>query len=98
MTKTLQAADSGANAVADKLTDLMLSELRNVAEGKPTVPGFGNPVWHLKCLGYVEERTIMKACKTCGTPQVDYRYDKITAAGREVLARHTPDAKHDGHE
>lgn len=71
--------------LAAGLSGEMLYDLRNVAEGRPTVPGFGSPVWHLKCLGYVEERTIMKPCKACGTSLRDYSYDKITAAGREVL-------------
>jgi hypothetical protein len=40
----------------------------------------------LQALGFIEEKTQMKSCKSCGTPRPDWTYYKITPAGKILLA------------
>jgi len=53
-------------------------------------PSNGKPAdtdayWGARVAGLIEEKEITKPCKNCGTPLTDYRYWKISAAGKVLL-------------
>lgn len=39
-----------------------------------------------RSLGLVEEHEVKKPCRSCGHPQHDYSYSKLTLAGQAYLA------------
>jgi hypothetical protein len=47
--------------------------------------GFGTPYSVAKALGFIEECEVEKPCRSCGRPQTDYRYSKVTVAGQAYL-------------
>jgi hypothetical protein len=66
-------------------------EISRLAARLATWPSNGKPemdddVHLLIACGFVEEKEQMKACRECGTPRVDFRWLRITQAGKLFLA------------
>lgn len=73
------------------LREISDEEIQRLATKLANWPSNGKPemdddVYVLKSHGFVEEREQMKNCRECGTRLVDWRYMKITPAGRLFLA------------
>ena len=56
--------------------------LKRMAAGEKLSGGMDGEMVPLILFGLVESHEVTKPCKTCGTPRFDYRYERITAAGR----------------
>jgi hypothetical protein len=86
MTDLPTRIEAGEATDADRLQRLaaVLKSIR--PDGRVFEPEDRGGITDALLSGLIESREQMKACKTCGTPRVDYRYWRVTEAGRLFLA------------
>lgn len=70
---------------ADELRALY-ETLRDMSKNKQVATGMNSPLMTLIMHKLVENCEVKKPCRTCGTPRTDYRYYRITGAGKLFMA------------
>lgn len=68
---------------ADRIARLTSALLNFPANGKPALDDNN---WDLVLVGFIAEHEVTKPCRNCGQTLTDYRFFKITQAGRLFLA------------
>jgi len=75
--------------MADELPDAvpLYEILKNFPpDGQLRHPFDQDHVMMLHIAGFIERREVEKSCRTCGKPQFDYAYWRITGGGRLFMA------------
>lgn len=85
--------------MADPISNEELRELADALANFPSngKPPLGDTTTMLVLLNFIERREVEKPCRTCGNPQLDYSYFRITGAGRYFLAAATNQGHSDDH-